>query len=702
VTVRQRWPLVLLGVMMAAYVAYFGWFTLRAHDVFLTRAFDLGIYDQAVWNTLDGQWFRSTIEEGWDVLLADHFQPILLPIALLYSAWQSPKMLLLIQTIGLALGALPVYWLARDGLQSLLAGISDSDGEAAGVGSSVPGALIELSALAFAAVYLLLPALHSANLDEFHPGTLAAPLLLYALHFMRQRRSALFFLFTFLALTTKEVIPLTTVLVGLYVILIRRERGMGLAVSVMSILWFVLAFVIVIPHFSPYGQSPYLAPSELGEEALTYSSFYSSLGDNAGEIVVRLITQPSLLLERVASRTGLAYINALLSPLAYVPLLGLPVLLLATPTLLMNLLSDYAIQQRITHFFHYAVLMVPFLMVAALDGATFLARRLHRPLGKLLPAERRPEMLAAAIFAGLSGLILVSTLFTQWRHGFLPFSRDFYLVDRSRRMDAAESIVEQVPQVGVVSADHTLVPHLSQRESIYVYPSLHSADFVAADVTYRNGPFNPRDHHDSIQKLLVESRYGVLDGRHGYLLLERGLEQPVIPDPFYDFARAQDALPQVELQVDFGQDLRLVGYDLVWERPVTSRAYLTMYWQVLRPVDGDLRLFFIQTDPAGDPQPGTELEFAESVWYPPSRWTPGDVVRTETLHWSMEDPVDFGLALGVVEGPGFWELDKRLKPSASALPGTLPLVHGDTLLWLGTLSTDGQSVTLEPPGGRGQ
>ena len=78
------------------------------------------------------------------------------------------------------------------------------------------------------------------------------------------------------------------------------------------------------------------------------------------------------------------------------------------------------------------------------------------------------------------------------------------------------------------------------------------------------------------------------------------------------------------------------------------------------------------------------------------------MVRTETLHWSMEDPVEFGLALGVVEGPGFWELDKRLKPSGSELPGTLPLVHGDTLLWLGTLSTDGQSVTLEPPGEQGQ
>ncbi len=700
-TVRRRWPLVVLGVMMAGYVAYLGWFTLRAHDVFLTRAFDLGIYDQAVWNTLHGHWFRSTIEEGWDILLADHFQPILLLVALLYSLWQSPKTLLLIQTTGLALGALPVYWLARDGARFLLASVTESDGEGTEKVPSNVDVLVQCAALAFAAAYLLFPAVHSANLDEFHPGTLAAPLLLYALHFMRQRRSALFFLFTFLALTTKETIPFTTLLVGLYVFLVRRERRMGLAVAVMSVLWFVLAFVVVIPHFSPHGLSPYVAP-EMSEEVLTYSSFYSSLGNSAGEIVLRLITQPSLIWERVAGRTGLAYIEALLSPLGYVPVLGLPILLLATPTLLMNLLSDYPIQQRVTHFFHYAVPMVPFLIVAAMDGATFLARHLHRPLAKLLPRKHHTEVLAVAVFAGLSALILVASLITQWRHGFLPFSRDFYLAQRSDRTDAAKAIVEQVPPAGVVSADHTLAPHLSQRESLYVYPSLHNADYVATDVSYREGPFNPRDRYDSIQELLAESRYGVLDGRHGYLLLERNLEQPELPHAFYDFARAPEASPQVDLQVDFGEDLRLVGYDLVWERPVTSRAYLTTYWQILRPVDRDLRLFFIQTDRAGEPQPGTELEFAESVWYPPARWNPEDVVRGETLHWSMEDPVEFGVALGVVEGPGFWELENRLMPTSRARPGTLPLVHGDTLLWLGTLSTDGQSVTLEPPGERGR
>ncbi|MFC2046579.1 hypothetical protein ACFLTC_03550 [Chloroflexota bacterium] len=254
---------------------------------------------------------------------------------------------------------------------------------------------------------------------------------------------------------------------------------------------------------------------------------------------------------------------------------------------------------------------------------------------------------------------------------------------------------------GSVSADQALVPHVSQRESIYLYPSLHDAEHVVVDVTYRDGPFNPRDRHDSIQQLLTGSQYGVKDGQYGYLLLERGLEQSTVPENFYDFARADDVAPQVELQVDFGDDLRLIGYDLVWERPVTARAYLVLYWQVHRPVDRDLRLFFVQTDLAGEPQAGTELEFAESVWYPPTRWNPEDVVRTETLHWSMEDPGEFGLALAVVEGPGFWDLDKRLRPAGGTSAGALPLVHGDTLLWLGTVSTDGQSVTLEPPGGHG-
>ena len=73
------WPSLVLGLMVALYVAYFGWLTLRAYDHFVDQAYDLGIYDPAIWNTVHGRPFRSTLEEPYDNLLGDHFEPILLP-----------------------------------------------------------------------------------------------------------------------------------------------------------------------------------------------------------------------------------------------------------------------------------------------------------------------------------------------------------------------------------------------------------------------------------------------------------------------------------------------------------------------------------------------------------------------------------------------------------------------------------------------
>jgi hypothetical protein len=297
--------------------------------------------------------------------------------------------------------------------------------------------------------------------------------------------------------------------------------------------------------------------------------------------------------------------------------------------------------------------------------------------------------------------LLAASLAVQVHHGYLPFSRDFYLAPRSVQVQAADAIVAQVPPQVPVSADLQLGAHLSHRPSIYLYPNLHDAEYLAIDVRLRDGPFPPRDAYGAIQQLLADGRYGVVDGRRGYLLLKQGLDRPSIPNAFYDLARAGSPDPQVPLVVDFG-GIRLLGFDLVWERPVTPRAHLVLYWQLLAPTARDLRLFFIQTDENGELIPGSELEFAETVWYPPTAWQPGEVVRTETLYWSAEDRGAFGVALGMVEGPGFWDIDSRLRPTVLSSPAPLPLLHGDTLLWLTTLRTDGRFATLETPGGNGQ
>ena len=51
-------PQIVVGLLMATYVAIFGTMSLRRHQDLRTNALDLGYVDQAVWNTLHGRPFR--------------------------------------------------------------------------------------------------------------------------------------------------------------------------------------------------------------------------------------------------------------------------------------------------------------------------------------------------------------------------------------------------------------------------------------------------------------------------------------------------------------------------------------------------------------------------------------------------------------------------------------------------------------------
>jgi hypothetical protein len=65
----------------------------------------------------------------------------------------------------------------------------------------------------------------------------------------------------------------------------------------------------------------------------------------------------------------------------------------------------------------------------------------------------------------------------------------------------------------------------------------------------------------------------------------------------------------------------------------------------------------------------------------------------------MARPAEIGIALGVVDGPGQWEHDQRLRPNVlDAGAGARP-VQGGTLLQLVTLRSDGREVKVVPAAG---
>ena len=159
---------------------------------------------QAVWATAHGHPLAITNLQGDQVSrLGSHVDPILVAFAPLWWIWPSPSMLLAAQAIAIALGALPVFWLARKHLGS----------ERAGLG--------------FALAYLLYPAVQWLTLAEFHPVALACPLLLFAFWYLDEDRLVPFAIFAVLAALTKEEIPLVIAGMGIWYALSRKRYRVG-------------------------------------------------------------------------------------------------------------------------------------------------------------------------------------------------------------------------------------------------------------------------------------------------------------------------------------------------------------------------------------------------------------------------------------------------------------------------------------------
>src|SRR5579859_4606439 len=202
------------------------------YETFKATAFDLGNMDQVIWNTLHGRLFQFTNQAidwyGPPTRLAIHFEPVILPLSLLYAFHADPRILLVFQTLALTSGALPVFLLTRRYLPEWPV----------------------LAALMVAA-YLLSPALLGLNIFDFHPVSLATPLLLYAILALTYKHYVWFLIACVLASMCKEDIPLSVAVLGILLIWKYKLPRLGTVLIFGGLLWSLLAFKVIIPHFYP-------------------------------------------------------------------------------------------------------------------------------------------------------------------------------------------------------------------------------------------------------------------------------------------------------------------------------------------------------------------------------------------------------------------------------------------------------------------
>jgi uncharacterized membrane protein len=628
-------PFAICVLLILLFTVYFSWLAITRHAMFRSSAMDLGYTTQVVWNTLHGRPFEfSTYENApidlpleqfkrTDNLLGYHVELLLAPISLLYLIYSSPVTLLVLQVIGVALGALPAFWLARRRLASGFAG------------------------LAFAAAYLLAPALNGAVLSDFHAVSLTAALFLFAFYFLEKQRPWAFLAMVVIALSAKEDVPLLVFMLGLYLIFWRRQRPLGIATALLGLGWFLVATRVIQPHFNGLPASPFLARMAI-------------FGPTIEATIRNALADPRLVLAWLTRGEVRTYLSGLAATGGFLSLFSPLTAAIGAPILAINIFSNW--DWTYSEGAHYSASLIPFVIVSAIYGAEFIAYQ----------AARRTRLLFRPVAIGLAAIVLASSLAHQWQIGMAPFSRSFQPPRPVEHHRLGQEMLARIPAGASVSAQANLYPHIAHRTQAYLFPAVNGAEYILLDVTSSPFPVDVAALNAEIQFLLERGEYGVIAARDGYLLLRRGAAHGLRDATwaaFLTFAREPQP-PRFTIGVRFGDALELVSYDYDVHNVVTAGqlpATVTTYWRALRPLDADyeLALYFTRGDGAivGDYAGGT----ATLAWYPARAWPPGQVIRVETPILAIGR--DLGVLVGVSQ-PGAPRADHaaRLTPVASPPP----------------------------------
>jgi len=643
---QYRITLFLLWGSIFLYIFYFSWYSINRHNTLNSYAADLSLIDQPMWNTVigPGGFMELTWGKQQQPRLAEHFEPILVPLALLFYLWDDVRILLIAQSIALAIGALPIFWITRHCFQP-------KQNDHAPI-SRIP----YLLSLTFPLIYLLSPHLQAANIADFHADPFVVAPLLFAFWYANQQRWRLMWLWAIIAMSTKETLPPLTAMLGLWLILsstkiltfkFTKPVSHGLGLIIISTLWFLGAtFLIVSP----------LAQTHFGTDGPIYlTNRYTNIQD------IWFMLQDS---------ARWRYIVGLFASVGFLALLAPKMLLLGLPVLIANFFSNFAGQYSGEQ--HYSAPLVVAFVVAAIYGT----QRLWHWAGK-----------SHFVLIGLCMWGLSWSIGYQTQYGWTPFSVRTEQYVMTPQAQLLPKLLAQIPKSAIVTASPAIHPHLAHRKVIYLFPIVEQAEYMLIDVTDISG-VHPHDVQQQIMQMLT-NEWQLLSADYGLILAKREdnrspTPEIKLPTEFFDFARinptdfmlnseafsnakpftlesisdskqsslpqegfAQDSLNQPLVQ--FGEQLQLLAYH--YHDDFDDGVTIRFYWRTITATPDNLQLWPLIYNDQGkllvDP---TLVPQIETVWYPPSEWQIGEIIVTETLPHLLPNRFHVGLAVGSANG----------------------------------------------------
>lgn len=389
--------------------------TLGRHAGFQTNAYDLGFFDQIIWNTSQGRFFETSFVKY--NFLGQHFDPVLLAFAALYRLGAGVESLVVTASVMASLAALPLYVAAKR--------FSDS---------SVAGVLC-------AGAFLLSAPLHEAVNFDFHPETMIFVFVFTAAAFLAYDRPRAAVVSLLPLLLIKEDMALVLIAISLPIAL-RGHRREALRLATIGGVWFVATVLLVMPALRGGGGSDLTKRYMYLVEDTTPVSAAPTVAERATT--------------HLAEETAPGAARLLLST-GGLPLISPPALIAAAPLAVLSGLADHPEQAGLR--LHYAMPTLALLWLAALLSLDWLRRR-----------DRRLPVAA-------SGLLVLCAVVTFLMSS--PFAAgQSYNALPAQGEAALHEALAMVPDSASVQAQSTILPHVSQRRDVFEFPDKRRAEYV--------------------------------------------------------------------------------------------------------------------------------------------------------------------------------------------------------------------------------
>ena len=464
----------------AVYGTVFCLISLVNHYNFRTFGLDLGIYTHGIYSYSHLHWHQFTLGLEGEAFnhLGNHFSPIVALLSPFYYFFGSYTLLIL-QIAAILFGGWGVYLFAKERLT---------------------GFQPELIMLLFFSMW----GIYSALAYDWHANVMAAMFVPWFVIFYERSDWKKAILIFVLVLICKEnmAVWMAAIIVGLAVrdFFLKPKQTNWLFLGSLlgsAIVYFLVVQSVIMPALNTAGVSDHLGN-------------YSHLGNGPVGVLKTMLGKPRhifYLLFESLQNDPLTFM--LKSQLHFMVLVSGGLALIYRPHYLIMLAPIYAQKLLSSNPAHWGVYSQYSIEFAPIVSLAFVEWMQHFPFEKW----KTPLLI---------GTIAAATFF-NW-HPTRP-NTGFYKsahYESGLNSKAIRSALELIPADAVVSASNVIVPHIANREKIYLFPIVKDADYLAILTHGRDlYPVDSLEFPQKMRELRSDSLNEIIFDEGDFLIIKR-------------------------------------------------------------------------------------------------------------------------------------------------------------------------------------